>query len=66
MKLTDVNGEYTGRARGWFGDSSIVELSMNRMKKLGADRCSHQKKRSDTQSHGFQNMESNVQNIRLI
>jgi len=35
MGLADVKRRYTGGARGWIGDNPIVELSMERMKRLG-------------------------------
>jgi len=35
MKLRNVRRKYTGGARGWIGDNPVVELSMERIKKLG-------------------------------
>jgi UDP-glucose 4-epimerase len=35
MKLANVRRKHTGGPRGWIGDNPIVELSLDRMKKLG-------------------------------
>lgn len=35
MKLENVRRKYTGGPRGWIGDNPIVELSLDRIKKLG-------------------------------
>jgi UDP-glucose 4-epimerase len=35
MNLTNVRRKYVGGPRGWIGDNSIVELSLDRMQKLG-------------------------------
>jgi UDP-glucose 4-epimerase len=35
MKLRNVRRKYRGGARGWIGDNPIVELSMERIRKLG-------------------------------
>jgi len=35
MNLPNVRRKYTGGPRGWIGDNSIVELSLDRMEKLG-------------------------------
>ena len=35
MKLNDVKRKYTGGERGWIGDNKLVELSLEKMKRLG-------------------------------
>jgi len=35
MKLKNVRRRYTGGPRGWIGDSPVVELSLDRIEKLG-------------------------------
>ncbi len=35
MKLDGVKRRYTGGERGWIGDNKLVELSLEKMKKLG-------------------------------
>ena len=35
MKLGGVKRKYTGGERGWIGDNKLVELSLDKMKKLG-------------------------------
>jgi UDP-glucose 4-epimerase len=35
MKLDGVKKRYTGGERGWIGDNKLVELSLDKMKKLG-------------------------------
>ena len=35
MKLSGVKRKYTGGERGWIGDNKLVELSLEKMKKLG-------------------------------
>ena len=35
MNLPNVRRKYTGGPRGWIGDNSIVELSLDRIEKLG-------------------------------
>ena len=35
MKLAGVKRKYTGGERGWIGDNKLVELSLEKMKKLG-------------------------------
>jgi UDP-glucose 4-epimerase len=35
MKLNGVKRNYTGGERGWIGDNKLVELSIEKMKKLG-------------------------------
>ncbi len=35
MKLDGVKRKYTGGERGWIGDNKLVELSLDKMKKLG-------------------------------
>ena len=35
MKLNGVKRKYTGGERGWIGDNKLVELSLEKMKKLG-------------------------------
>jgi UDP-glucose 4-epimerase len=35
MKLDKVERKYTGGPRGWIGDNPVVELSLERIKKLG-------------------------------
>ncbi len=35
MKLKNVNRRYTGGSRGWIGDNPIINLSIEKMKKIG-------------------------------